>query len=451
MQNSRLVVDWSTIVVKDVPWPALMGGSAARPLISVFRCLGADPGMSRVVLAMSGGVDSSVAAWLLRQQGHDVVGLFMRHGQDQPPSSPAAVPQAGEGSKTDWQSVLPRTPLPQAAQPSCRKQGCCTAADADDARRVAEMLGIPFYAVNFEQEFSRIVDYFVAEYLAGRTPNPCIVCNTWLKFGKLFDYADRLGAEHVATGHYARLLRTDDGQFALCRARDQQKDQSYVLFGIERRLLPRLMFPLGDYRKEEIRQMARQLGLRVAAKRDSQEICFVPDQDHARFILAARANGHLRRNRHRGWHRGGTSCWLREVYHRPAQGSAVGPGRASLRGPHRSRVAPRSDWRTRGACPQRSRGRRRQLAGRAFAPADFFSGRENSLPEPACRCDRAALGRRRVSRGRSTHRSTASLPVKQPYVTMAKGFWAADGSAEQFGLPPAASDRFDTSRKNGQF
>ena len=217
MQNSRLVVDWSTIVVKDVPWPALMGGSAARPLISVFRCLGADPGMSRVVLAMSGGVDSSVAAWLLRQQGHDVVGLFMRHGQDQPPSSPAAVPQAGEGSKTDWQSVLPRTPLPQAAQPSCRKQGCCTAADADDARRVAEMLGIPFYAVNFEQEFSRIVDYFVAEYLAGRTPNPCIVCNTWLKFGKLFDYADRLGAEHVATGHYARLLRTDDGQFALCR------------------------------------------------------------------------------------------------------------------------------------------------------------------------------------------------------------------------------------------
>ena len=201
------------------------------------------------------------------------------------------------------------------------------------------MLGIPFYAVNFEQEFSRIVDYFVAEYLAGRTPNPCIVCNTWLKFGKLFDYADRLGAEHVATGHYARLLRTDDGQFALCRGRDQQKDQSYVLFGIERRSLPRLMFPLGDYRKEEIRQMARQLGLRVAAKRDSQEICFVPDQDHARFILAAagkRTPPAKSSPRLAPW-------WgimlASRVYHRPAQGSAVGPGRASLRGPHRSRVA----------------------------------------------------------------------------------------------------------------
>jgi tRNA-specific 2-thiouridylase len=152
------------------------------------------------------------------------------------------------------------------------------------------MLGIPFYAVNFQPEFSRIVDYFLSEYLAGRTPNPCIVCNTWLKFGKLFDYADRLGAEYVATGHYARLLRLDDGQFALCRGRDPQKDQSYVLFGIERRRLSRLMFPLGEYRKEEIRRMAGQLGLRVAAKRDSQEICFVPDQDHARFIRQRRGD-----------------------------------------------------------------------------------------------------------------------------------------------------------------
>jgi len=236
--------------------------------------------MARVVLAMSGGVDSSVAAWLLRQQGHDVIGLFMRHGQDQPPSPPAPLPQAGEGSgKAACQ-------FPPSAH---RKQGCCTAADAADARRVADLLGIPFYAVNFQQEFARIVAYFVAEYTAGRTPNPCIVCNTWLKFGKLLEYADGIGAEFVATGHYARLAALPDGQVALCRGRDRSKDQSYVLFGIQRRLLPRLMFPIGEYHKEEIRRIAERLGLRVAAKRDSQEICFVPDQDHARFVRQHRA------------------------------------------------------------------------------------------------------------------------------------------------------------------
>ncbi len=240
--------------------------------------------MPCVVLAMSGGVDSSVAAWLLREQGHEVIGLFMRHGQEAETSCPA-----------------PGLP------PS--KQGCCTAADAADARRVADMLGIPFYAVNFQPEFDRIVDYFVAEYAAGRTPNPCIVCNTWLKFGRLLDYADRLGAQYVATGHYARLIRRvgqaqrsptngqenaggtalrlshpTSGDIALCRGRDPSKDQSYVLFGIERRVLPRLLFPVGEHCKEEIRQIAERLGLWVAAKRDSQEICFVPDQDHARFV-----------------------------------------------------------------------------------------------------------------------------------------------------------------------
>jgi tRNA-specific 2-thiouridylase len=215
--------------------------------------------MSLVVLAMSGGVDSSVAAWLLRQQGHEVIGVFMRHGQEADVACAA-------------QSAAPR------------KQGCCSAADAADARHVADMLGLPFYVLNFEREFNRIVDYFVAQYTAGRTPNPCIVCNTWLKFGKLFEYADSVGAEYVATGHYARLEKLDDGQIALCRGRDESKDQSYVLFGIRRELLDRLLFPLGDHRKEEIRRMAADIGLRVAAKRDSQEICFVPDQDHAAFI-----------------------------------------------------------------------------------------------------------------------------------------------------------------------
>lgn len=214
---------------------------------------------------MSGGVDSSVAASLLCEQGHDVIGVFMRHGQD---------------SETAC----------QVANSPGKKQGCCTAADADDARRVADQLNIPFYALNFQRDFARIVDYFVAEYTAARTPNPCIVCNTWLKFGKLFEYADSIGAEYVATGHYARLVRHDNGDVALCRGLDETKDQSYVLFGIPRHLLPRLLFPVGEFHKTEIRAMAERLGLRVAAKRDSQEICFVPDQDHARFIHQRRSD-----------------------------------------------------------------------------------------------------------------------------------------------------------------
>ncbi len=222
--------------------------------------------MSRIVLAMSGGVDSSVAAWLLRERGHDVIGVFMRHGIE---AEEACRVGASEGK------------VP--------KQGCCSAADAEDARRVADMLRIPFYALNLEAEFGRIVDYFVGEYSAGRTPNPCVVCNTWLKFGKLFDYADAVGAEFVATGHYARLVPSEDANApALCRGKDRSKDQSYVLFGVERRLMPRLCLPVGDYEKVEIRRMAADLGLRVAEKRDSQEICFVPDQDHARFVRQRR-------------------------------------------------------------------------------------------------------------------------------------------------------------------
>lgn len=216
---------------------------------------------------MSGGVDSSVAAWLLREQGHEVIGLFMRHGQQY---------EAAESCSTDSR------PAPRA------KQGCCSAADAGDARRVADGLGIPFYAISFDEEFGRIVDYFVDEYLSGRTPNPCVVCNTWLKFGKLFDYADSVKAQFVATGHYARLRNAPTGEPALYRADHAGKDQSYVLFGIQRERLQRMLLPVGEYAKPEIRAIATRLGLRVADKPDSQEICFVPDQDHARFI-------HLRR------------------------------------------------------------------------------------------------------------------------------------------------------------
>jgi tRNA-uridine 2-sulfurtransferase len=222
--------------------------------------------MSRIVLAMSGGVDSSVAAHLLVEQGHEVIGVFMRHGEQ----SPAACDTASD--RLD------------------HKQGCCTASDADDARRVADKLGIPFYALNLQAEFVQIIDYFVSEYTAGRTPNPCVQCNNWIKFGKLFDYADSVGAEFVATGHYARLETLADGSTALLRGVDEAKDQSYVLFGIRPELLPRMMLPVGHFEKPAIRQMAAGVGLRVADKKDSQEICFVTRGRYDEFVRGRRDN-----------------------------------------------------------------------------------------------------------------------------------------------------------------
>jgi tRNA-specific 2-thiouridylase len=255
--------------------------------------------MPRVVLAMSGGVDSSVAAHLLREQGHEVIGVFMRHGEA---SAVACTSDQHHSSSTLLPVVSPRLD---------HKQGCCSASDAQDARRVADRLDIPFYALDFQEEFGRIIDYFVAEYVAARTPNPCVMCNNWLKFGKLFDFADSVDAEYVATGHYARLADpspkshvpspesendrqrastwdlgpgTWDQSPALLRGIDASKDQSYVLFGIERRFLDRMLLPVGGYHKSAIRQMAAEIGLRVADKRDSQEICFVNSGDHADFV-----------------------------------------------------------------------------------------------------------------------------------------------------------------------
>jgi len=228
--------------------------------------------MSRVVLAMSGGVDSSVAAHLLVRQGHDVIGVFMRHGGQ----SPVSVGGHAESSAYT------------ACSPLHHKHGCCTAADAEDARRVADRLGIPFYALNLQEEFGRIIDYFVAEYTAGRTPNPCVQCNNWIKFGKLFDYADGAGAQFVATGHYARLASRPDGRIALLRGVDAAKDQSYVLFGIRPAFLPRMMLPVGHYEKPAIRRIAAGLGLRVADKKDSQEICFVTRDRYDEFVRRRR-------------------------------------------------------------------------------------------------------------------------------------------------------------------
>jgi len=227
---------------------------------------------------MSGGVDSSVAAHLLTAEGHDVIGVFMRHGEQSPVAcgDPVGPPSRG--------GLCSPVPLSSRHLPLHHKQGCCTAADAEDARRVADKLGIPFYALNLEAEFGRIIDYFVEEYTAGRTPNPCVQCNNWIKFGKLFDYADSVGAEFVATGHYARLAERDDCDTALLRGVDETKDQSYVLFGIRRELLTRMMLPVGGYEKSEIRRLAAGLGLRVAEKKDSQEICFVTLGRYDEFV-----------------------------------------------------------------------------------------------------------------------------------------------------------------------
>ena len=230
--------------------------------------------MARVVLAMSGGVDSSASALLLRREGHEVIGLFMRHGEQ------SAAVCATDGAKN--------TLLPIVQGRLDHKQGCCSASDADDARRVADRLDIPFYALDFQEEFGRIIDYFVEEYTSARTPNPCVMCNNWLKFGKLVDYADGIGADFIATGHYATLKHHVPGQPSLCRGVDPGKDQAYVLFGIDRKILPRLMFPVGTYQKAEIRDLAREAGLRIADKRDSQEICFVTSGDHADFVRRRR-------------------------------------------------------------------------------------------------------------------------------------------------------------------
>ncbi|PQO43781.1 tRNA 2-thiouridine(34) synthase MnmA [Blastopirellula marina] len=232
--------------------------------------------MARVVLAMSGGVDSSVAAHLLLEEGHEVIGVFMRHGEESPIAS----------CQIDGQSALPIL-----NERPDHKQGCCSASDAADARRVADNLGVPFYALNLQREFGQIIDYFVDEYVAGRTPNPCVMCNNWIKFGKLFDYADSIDAEFVATGHYARLLHdSPDGSPRLVRGVDPGKDQTYVLFGIGREYLRRMLLPVGHFEKSRIRELAAQIGMRVADKKDSQEICFVTSGKHDEFIKARRAN-----------------------------------------------------------------------------------------------------------------------------------------------------------------
>jgi tRNA-specific 2-thiouridylase len=223
----------------------------------------------KVVVAMSGGVDSSVAAALLLREGYEVMGVFMRLG------SPDGVESSAESCTSD---SLPATQ-------HSHKQGCCSVLDAADARRVAASLEIPLYVLNFQQDFGRVIDYFVSEYNRGRTPNPCVRCNDWLKFGKLAQYANAVGADYVASGHYARIgFDPITHEKALLRGLDPHKDQSYVLFGMTRQTLDHTLLPIGDFEKPAVRGIAEELKLPVYNKPDSQEICFVPDQDYAALV-----------------------------------------------------------------------------------------------------------------------------------------------------------------------
>ncbi len=225
-------------------------------------------GKPKVLVAMSGGVDSSVAAALLVRAGYEVIGCFMRLGSpgetldqlERDDEATCAAPRSGRNIKIGH-------------------QGCCSINDAADARLVAAELGVAFYVCNFKKDFGRIIDYFVDEYAAGRTPNPCVRCNDWLKFGKLHEYAKQVGAQYVASGHYARI---EDGR--LMRGVDADKDQSYVLFGAPRERLGSMMFPVGGMPKARVRELAKEFGLPVFDKPDSQEICFVPDNDYAGLV-----------------------------------------------------------------------------------------------------------------------------------------------------------------------
>jgi tRNA-specific 2-thiouridylase len=214
----------------------------------------------RVIVAMSGGVDSSVAASLLSEQGYEVVGVSLKL----------------LGVESGGPNVRPRT--------------CCGVEDVADARRVAQMLGIPFYTISLEEEFvAEVVESFCSDYAHGKTPNPCILCNERVKFGSLLKKAEELGARYVATGHYAKVHY--DGQknrFLLSKSDDLSKDQSYVLFPLSQEQLSHTLLPLGSYTKKRVRALAKEKGLPTHAKAESQEICFVADNDYAGFIMKRR-------------------------------------------------------------------------------------------------------------------------------------------------------------------
>jgi tRNA-uridine 2-sulfurtransferase len=216
-----------------------------------------------IAVAMSGGVDSSTVAAMLRAEGHTVVGLTMQLWNQRRLAGHEGMPESVQGR-------------------------CCSLDDVYDARRVAEHIGIPYYVVNHEERFEReVVRPFVEEYLSGRTPIPCSLCNNHLKFDQLLTVARQIGAEQIATGHYARVdFDKGSGRWLLKRPSDRSKDQTYFLFGLTQEQLSRTLFPLGEMTKPQVRELARRYGLALAEKPDSQEICFVPGGDYKRFIDA---------------------------------------------------------------------------------------------------------------------------------------------------------------------
>lgn len=211
--------------------------------------------MEKVVIGMSGGVDSSVAAYLLKKKGYDVVGVTMQIWQDE-----AAGIQEENGC-------------------------CCGLSAVEDARRVAAGLSIPYYVMNFKESFqTQVIQYFMDEYQQGRTPNPCIACNRFVKWESLLEKSMAIGADYIATGHYARIVHLENGRYTLKKSAAAAKDQTYALYSLTQHQLSHTLMPVGEYTKDEIRKIAREMGLTVADKPDSQEICFIPDHDYASFI-----------------------------------------------------------------------------------------------------------------------------------------------------------------------
>lgn len=209
----------------------------------------------KVVVGMSGGVDSSVAACILKEQGYDVIGVTMQIWQD------------------EEQTLLEEN------------GGCCGLSAVEDARRVASKLDIPHYVMNFKREFQdKVVNYFVEEYLAGRTPNPCNACNRYIKWEALLSRSMEIGADYIATGHYARISRLSNGRYAIRNSVTAKKDQTYALYNLTQEQLSRTLMPIGEYTKEEIRALAEKYELPVASKPDSQDICFIPDGDYGAFL-----------------------------------------------------------------------------------------------------------------------------------------------------------------------
>ncbi len=213
----------------------------------------------KVVVGMSGGVDSSVAAYLLKEQGYEVTGVTMQIWQDE------------EERRLE------------------ENGGCCGLEAVEDARRVAAKLGIPYYVMNFKKEFQKnVIDYFTDEYMAGRTPNPCVACNRYVKWEALLERSLSIGADYIATGHYARIEKLPNGRYSLRTCASGMKDQTYALYNLTQDQLARTLMPAGSYKKEEIRRLAGELQLPVAHKPDSQDICFIPDGDYASFIKRER-------------------------------------------------------------------------------------------------------------------------------------------------------------------